>query len=170
MEPHDQAEALVGGRYVGRAVFKLTTALTLLAGAVFYVQFSVSRHERFDTPFSGHSSRRVLSKALPNGGCKVTYAHLTENPIPQTWQASFPGSGSRMTWSLVEALTGIKTNDDFDSHERGYENVVAVKTHYPVKDAYNRFKDLDKTFSRAIVILRNPINAIPSYFNLQYGE
>jgi hypothetical protein len=84
------------------------------------------------------------------------------------WPASFPGTGSRLTWSLVEALTGIRTNDDYDSHSRGYEQVVAVKTHYPVKDAKRRFKGLDKLFDRAIVILRNPINAIPSYFNLQY--
>jgi len=113
-------------------------------------------------------SRRELSVALPHGGCLVTYAKLTETPITQTWQASFPGSGSRMTWSLVEALTGIRTNDDYDSHERGYENVVAVKTHYPVKNAKRRYWELDKLFGRAMVILRNPINAIPSYFNLQY--
>ena len=100
----------------------------------------------------------------------VTYGKMSEYPIAPTWQASFPGSGSRMTWSLVEALTGIRTNDDYDSHERGYERVVAVKTHYPVKNARNRFGDLDQLFGRAIVILRNPINAVPSYFNLQYGE
>ena len=75
-----------------------------------------------------------------------------------------------MTWSLVEALTGIRTNDDYNSHDRGYERVVAVKTHYPVKDARRQFKTLDEKFGRAIVILRNPIQAIPSYFNLQYGE
>jgi len=114
------------------------------------------------------SSRRELSIALPHGGCQVTYAHKSEVDIAPTWQASFPGSGARMTWSLVEALTGIRTNDDYNSHERGYERVVAVKTHYPVKDARRRFKGLDELFGRAMVILRNPLSAIPSYFNLQY--
>ena len=78
---------------------------------------------------------------------------------------------------LVEALTGIRTTDDYDSHDRGYERVVAVKTHYPVKDARRRFKGLDEEYfggksgdGRAMVILRNPLNAIPSYFNLQYGK
>jgi len=98
----------------------------------------------------------------------VTYAKMTSYPIPPVWQASFPGSGARMTWTLVEALTGIRTNNDYDSQGRGYEHVVAVKTHYPVKDARRRFGDLDPLFGRAIVILRNPINAVPSYFNLQY--
>ena len=91
-----------------------------------------------------------------------------------------------MTWSLVEALTGIRTNDDYDSHERGFDRVVTIKTHYPVKDARHGFGKLDEALNgrpggnggrehhvkagRAIVIVRNPVNAIPSYFNLQYGE
>ena len=114
--------------------------------------------------------RRQLSIALENGGCQVTFAELSPVDIPPTWQASFPGSGSRMTWSLVEALTGIRTNDDYDTHHRGYDRVVAVKTHYPIKNAYNKWPELDEKFGRAMVILRNPMNAIPSYFNLQYGK
>ena len=47
--------------------------------------------------------RRQLSIALENGGCQVTRAHMAPVDIPPTWQASFPGSGSRMAWSLVEA-------------------------------------------------------------------
>ena len=113
--------------------------------------------------------RRQLSIALENGGCQVTRAHMAPIDIPPTWQASFPGSGSRMTWSLVEAMTGIRTTDDYDTHDRGYERVVAVKTHYPVKDAFNSWQELDERyFQRAMVIFRNPMNAVPSYFNLQY--
>lgn len=114
--------------------------------------------------------RRGLSVALPDGGCQVTYANPSPTPIAPTWQASFPGSGARMTWRLIEALTGIRTTNDYDSHERGYENVVTVKTHYPVKDARNGFAELDPLFGRAMVILRNPINAIPSYFNQLYEQ
>lgn len=124
---------------------------------------------------SDDDDRRRLSHALGNGGCRVTYAKLAKVPIAPTWQASFPGSGSRMTWNLVEALTGIRTNDDYDSHDRGYEKVVAVKTHYPVKYARRGlrgskrgFHNLDPLFGRAMVVLRNPMNAVPSYFNLQY--
>ena len=95
------------------------------------------------------NGRRDLSWAVPGGGCKITYAKVADKPIPPTWQASTPGSGSRMTWSLIEALTGIRTNNDYNSQERGYERVVAVKTHYPI---------IDKR------------EAIPSYFNLRYGE
>eukprot|EP00584_Thalassiosira_punctigera_P013878 CAMPEP_0172553928 /NCGR_PEP_ID=MMETSP1067-20121228/52451_1 /TAXON_ID=265564 ORGANISM="Thalassiosira punctigera, Strain Tpunct2005C2" /NCGR_SAMPLE_ID=MMETSP1067 /ASSEMBLY_ACC=CAM_ASM_000444 /LENGTH=148 /DNA_ID=CAMNT_0013342205 /DNA_START=24 /DNA_END=466 /DNA_ORIENTATION=+ len=83
--------------------------------------------------------RRSLSIALAHGGCQVTYARESEVPIDPTWQASFPGSGARMTFNLIQALTGIHTNDDYNSHERGYERVVAVKTHYPVKNARHHF-------------------------------
>lgn len=117
---------------------------------------------------AGLSSRRRLSIALPGGGCQVTYAKTTTTPIQPTWQASFPGSGARMTYMLVEALTGIRSNDDYDSHKRGYENVVTAKTHYPVKKARGRFEGLDPLFPRAFVLLRNPKDAIPSYFNLLY--
>jgi len=146
-------------------------ALVGFSGTAAYVAVRSLYFDNLDlsVPYNGDDhARRKLSKALPDGGCVVTYAHLAKDPIAPTWQASFPGSGSRMTWSLVEALTGIRTNDDYDSHSRGYERVVAVKTHYPLKDARNGFHKLDARFGRAIVILRNPINVIPSYFNLQY--
>ncbi|KAL7530196.1 hypothetical protein ACHAXR_005823 [Thalassiosira sp. AJA248-18] len=158
----------------GRALMAVTASLFFLVGAAsLYVS---SDSPLIDTPIipelsptdARNNQRRSLSIALPNGGCKLTYANPSPTPIAPTWQASFPGSGARMTWILVEALTGIRTNNDYDSHERGYENVVAVKTHYPVKNAKNNFQNLDPLFGRTILLLRNPINAIPSYFNQEY--
>ncbi|KAL7536931.1 hypothetical protein ACHAXR_007486 [Thalassiosira sp. AJA248-18] len=141
-------------------------SLLLIVGAA---SLYMSSNSLIDTPHN-NNQRRDLSVALPGGGCKVTVAKLSPTPIAPTWQASFPGSGARMTWILVEALTGIRTNNDYDSQERGYENVVVVKTHYPVKNAKHKFAELDPLFGRAMVILRNPINAIPSYFNQMYEQ
>jgi len=164
----------------GRAVVVVVAAFLFTAAAgtahIMTSNTAPPLHERSNPLYSDSAlsisnpddSHRSLSVALPHGGCQVTYASVSSIKISPTWQASFPGSGSRMTWSLVEALTGIRTNDDYDSHERGFERVVAVKTHYPVKDARGKFGDLDRHFGRAMVILRNPINAVPSYFNLQY--
>ena len=71
----------------------------------------------------------------------------------------------------LHLVTGIKTNSDYNPGNLGFENVVAVKTHYPDPHNPNNFDVLDeKYFERAIVILRNPINAIPSEFNQAYGE
>jgi hypothetical protein len=106
--------------------------------------------------------------ASTNDECPLPRPHLSPAPLTPTWQASFPGSGSRMTWSLIQALSGLQTGDDFNTHNFGFANVVTVKTHYPVKTARNAFDDIDINFHKAIVLLRNPIHAIPSYFNLLY--
>eukprot|EP00579_Thalassiosira_antarctica_P030835 CAMPEP_0202029526 /NCGR_PEP_ID=MMETSP0905-20130828/64023_1 /ASSEMBLY_ACC=CAM_ASM_000554 /TAXON_ID=420261 /ORGANISM="Thalassiosira antarctica, Strain CCMP982" /LENGTH=584 /DNA_ID=CAMNT_0048593289 /DNA_START=71 /DNA_END=1826 /DNA_ORIENTATION=- len=172
---NDQAHTETPGR--GRALLAAALLFFTASAASLYVTSNNSPPQTnslntalpISTPeIDDINNHRSLSVALQDGGCMVTYAKMTSYPIPPVWQASFPGSGARMTWTLVEALTGIRTNNDYDSQGRGYEHVVAVKTHYPVKDARRRFGDLDPLFGRAIVILRNPINAVPSYFNLQY--
>ena len=45
-------------------------------------------------------------------------------------QPPTPAVGARMTWNLVEALTGLETGDNWNNNGRG-SNVVTVKTHYP---------------------------------------
>lgn len=171
MDHQTQAEtpARRGRAFLASAIlfFAAGSASILVASSL----LSSGEHNPLDTALSlssPASNKRSLSVALANGGCLVTHAKMTKYPIAQTWQASFPGSGARMTWMLAEALTGIRTNDDYDPRGRGFENVVAVKTHYPVKDARRKHNILDPLFGRAIVILRNPMNAIPSYFNLLY--
>jgi len=148
-----------------------STFLLLVSIATFFTftshLFSVSSRMQLSTDSFEHSIRR---RRLADGfGCHINRADVSEIPITPAWQASFPGSGSRMTWSLVQALTGIRTTDDYNSTGLGYENVVTVKTHYPVKNARGRFDRLDAQFgTRAVVVLRNPIFSIPSYFNLMY--
>ena len=91
----------------------------------------------------------------------------------------------KMTWSLIEALTGVRTSDDYDSQQRGYDRVVTVKTHvsfssphlesteplaliytdlfgqYPVKNARHGFESVNELVANgAIVILRNPLYAM----------
>mmetsp|Transcript_13856 Transcript_13856/g.23636 ORF Transcript_13856/g.23636 Transcript_13856/m.23636 type:complete len:376 (-) Transcript_13856:204-1331(-) len=115
--------------------------------------------------------RRGLSVALANGGCEIKRARPSKTPIRPVWQASYPGSGARMTWALVQALTGIVTTSDkaiFENNLRGYENSVTVKTHYPTMNKVRFGKKLDGLFDRAIVILRNPRDAIPSWFNWEW--
>ena len=108
----NQTSKLLSGRKK-RAL--AAAALVGFSGTAAYVAVRSLYFDNLDlsVPYNGDDhARRKLSKALPDGGCVVTYAHLAKDPIAPTWQASFPGSGSRMTWSLVEALTGIRTNDD----------------------------------------------------------
>ena len=109
--------------------------------------------------------RRRLSIALPGGGCEITWPQPPKKPYETAYAASYPGCGARMTWNLVEALTGLWTGDDWDSNNRG-KRVVTIKTHYP-HDA-GRLVPWDDEINRAMVIIRNPMNAIPSFFNHIY--
>ena len=108
---------------------------------------------------------RRLSIALPDGGCKITWPQPPKTKIQTAYAASYPGCGARMSWNLVEALTGLWTGDDWDNNNRGHR-VVTVKTHYP-HDA-GKLVEWDNKINRALVIIRNPMNAIPSFFNHIY--
>ena len=76
------------------------------------------------------NQRRRLSVSLPDGGCEITWPQRPKGFIQTSYAASYPGCGARMTWNLVEALTGLWTGDDWDNNNRG-KQVVTVKTHYP---------------------------------------
>jgi len=70
-----------------------------------------------------------------------------------------------MTWNLVEALTGLETGDDWNNNGRGSE-VVTVKTHYPQSNGI--LPDFDDRIHRAFIVIRNPLESIPSFFNHIY--
>lgn len=114
---------------------------------------------------SSSSHQRRLSEALPNGGCKITWPEKPDPNIQITYAASYPGCGARMTWNLVEALTGLQTGDDWNNNGRGAE-VVTVKTHYPQSNGI--LVDFDEKIGRAFIVIRNPIKSIPSFFNHIY--
>jgi hypothetical protein len=109
--------------------------------------------------------RRRLSEALPNGGCKITWPKPPPSNIQITYAASYPGCGARMTWNLVEALTGLETGDDWNNNGRG-ANVVTVKTHYPQSNGI--LPEFDDRIKRAFLVVRNPMQSIPSFFNHIY--
>ena len=93
-----------------------------------------------------------------------------EKQVSATWLSSFPGSGSKMTWQLIQAITGLSTGDDLDSNGQVANGVaVAVKTHYPSHSRENVFNQSKfQGISRAILVLRNPMHAIPALFRFIY--
>lgn len=98
------------------------------------------------------------------GTCVVTPAVAPDHAIQSTFTASYPGSGAKMTWNLIEALSGFVTGDDFQLN--GHANIVSIKTHYPSHEG-REIPDAH-LIQRAILLVRHPINAIPSYFNYLY--
>lgn len=114
--------------------------------------------------FSGES--RDLSVALKNGGCFVLPAQEVGPDVKPVFAASFPGSGARMTWNLIEALTGLVTGDEWYNNGR-IKDVVSVKTHWP-HPTNGRELDWADEIERAFLLFRNPMNAIPSFHNFIY--
>lgn len=111
------------------------------------------------------ATRRQLSKSLPDGGCEITWPIKPPPDVEITYAASYPGCGARMTWNLVEALTGLETGDDWNNNGRA-SSVVTVKTHYPQSNGI--LVEFDERIKRVFVVLRNPMKSIPSFFNHIY--
>ncbi len=97
--------------------------------------------------------------------CEVTAAKTSSVPITPIYAASYPGSGAKLTSKIIEALTGILTGDDFNANEET-NNVVSIRTNYPHSIASN--VELTTNFIRSILVVRNPLNAIPSLHNFVY--
>jgi len=114
--------------------------------------------------FSGEY--RDLSIAYENGGCFVLPAQEVGPDVKPIFAASYPGSGARMTWNLIEALTGLVTGDEWYSNGR-IKDVVSVKTHWP-HPTNGRELDWADEVDRAFLLFRNPMNAIPSFHNFIY--
>ena len=95
-------------------------------------------HDKIDIKFGVHGGQRIdkdnqhrrLSVALPDGGCEITWPQPAKASVQKAYAASYPGCGARMSWNLIEALTGLWTGDDWDNNHRG-KRVVTVKTHFP---------------------------------------
>lgn len=96
----------------------------------------------------------------------------------RTVLASYPRSGNTLLRSLLEATTGIVTGSDTrpdrtlslalaDRHDLVGEGVISpsqtpiVKTHWPERIGYRKYEA-----HRVILLVRNPFDAIDSYWNL----
>ena len=112
-------------------------------------------------------------KGNPNGALPQCGVDLPEErPVTPAWTASYPGSGAKLTWKLVRGITGLWTSDDHDHNGRVESGVVvAVKTHFPSHTPGEVFfKPSLRHIQRAVLILRNPFAAIPSYHNFVYEQ
>ncbi len=97
--------------------------------------------------------------------CELPELHVPQERIMTSFLASFPGSGTRLQWELVEAITGIVTTDDTFSN--GHQNVVAVKTHFPCPSGreFPGAEDIVK----AMIFIRHPMEALASYYDIIYA-
>ena len=99
------------------------------------------------------------------------------DPSPETiqpvWLASFPGSGSELLRSLVEGLTGHPTDEVYNRASDCNYHPVLCKTHWPLWIGGHRHwgpVHRPSFADSSIVLLRNPLHAIPSFFNYKWEE
>jgi hypothetical protein len=120
-----------------------------------------------------HVTDSRLGVSVPEQDPECVVPDAAEKPVRHpVWTASYPGSGAKLTWKLIRAITGIFTSDDHDHNGRVEKGtIVAVKTHYPSHTPPEVFRsDKVKHISRAVLLTRNPINSIPSYHNFVYEQ
>lgn len=137
-----------------------------------------SRCELFQKNVLNSSNKKLASTITKNPAehSNCTYARavpIRKNQKP-IWVPSFPGSGAELFRELMTTVTSQATIDGALIGECQPGKFVTCKTHWPTLNYTKRFQDPlpnSKQFSSdVIMLLRNPINSIPSWYNQIYEE
>ncbi|KAK7088832.1 WSCD family member CG9164-like [Littorina saxatilis] len=137
----------------------LTPASRQLIKSIFPSPNLVASHE--------HETDKQKTNSLGSTPCKRNLS-FSSVPLPLTALASVQGSGNTWVRHLLHQLTGIYTGSVYSDRQtvsRGFlgegvrdGTVVAIKTHRVEKE---------HPYDRAILIIRNPYDAIFAEFNRQ---
>ena len=113
------------------------------------------------------SQRRSLS-FFQKDTCKSlspkVYSSEVISQSSLTYFATYPGSAARPARSLLTSLTGLRVGNDHDMQRREY--AIAIQTRYPHRSGV-LYVD-DNEIGRAIVMLRNPMDAVVGLFDELY--
>eukprot|EP00558_Chaetoceros_sp_UNC1202_P002952 CAMPEP_0197233934 /NCGR_PEP_ID=MMETSP1429-20130617/1836_1 /TAXON_ID=49237 /ORGANISM="Chaetoceros sp., Strain UNC1202" /LENGTH=320 /DNA_ID=CAMNT_0042692251 /DNA_START=125 /DNA_END=1087 /DNA_ORIENTATION=+ len=109
---------------------------------------------------------RRLSIDLGDGACVLTGAskETVAEGTTKTILASYPGSGKKFTYAVIEGLTDHKSGDDWNFSALG-PDTLHLKTSYPHKEGTWTWKD---QFDQVILLIRNPRWALPSYHTMRF--
>ena len=112
--------------------------------------------------------RRQASASLPGGGCQITAALVPAEPIEPVWLSSYPGSGAKLGWNLVQALSGYVTGDEHMLNGAALDHVVSIKSHWPHPRGSPNVDDMIESVPRSVLLLRHPMNSIATFFTYLY--
>jgi len=126
------------------------------------IQMSVSSY--FHRALSTTSSSSLLITSYEH--CSIPTITLPSDPIIPVFAASYPGSGSQMAHYLYEALTGYEAGDEWMHRGDTYDRIT-IKTHYPARQHQ---VEGSRLMYRAILLIRNPLHALPSHHNYIYEK
>ena len=112
--------------------------------------------------------RRSLSMFKKKDKCDALpqIKRMPQPPIPPTYLATYPGSGSKAARKLIMALTGLRVQSEYDTKQR--EDAVVTQTRYPHRAG--NLVNWDGDINRAVVLIRNPLHALPSFFDELYAS
>jgi hypothetical protein len=93
----------------------------------------------------------------------------TSNIPPPTYLATYPGSGSRITRTLLKAMTGLRIHDENElDRPRRTNNVVIIQTRYP--HSSGQLVQFDSEVHKGIILIRNPMHALANLFDELYAR
>ena len=110
--------------------------------------------------------RRSLSSDESFESCTISTITLPTTPLIPTYAASYPGSGSQMAHYLFEALTGYEAGDEWYHRGDTYDRIT-IHTHFPARP--HRVEG-DRLMNRVVLLIRNPMRALPSHFHDWYEK
>ena len=136
-------------------------------GTLLFEDANTDNHRQHESRIR-NDEKLAFSLADKSKECLIPKAKpMDANPV---LIASYPGSGAKLTWKLIRAISGIMTSDDHDHNGLAKTNeAIGIKTHYPVPHVSNQ-----QVFSpyahinRSVLLLRYPIDALSSYHNFLY--
>ena len=97
--------------------------------------------------------------------CEIPPIRMAQQDLTPVFAASYPGSGSSMVRHLIESLMGLATGDEWFKITR---RAIALKTHFPHR--HGTTFEWSHEIDHALLIMRNPRDAIPSFFNHLYEK
>lgn len=127
--------------------------------------------------------RRSLTALLPNRGAtrdhecgdmRYVASSLSAKLPHVTYLASYPGSGTRIARRLIRAVTGgayriQDTESDINIDEIHQSPtttpMIMLQTRYPHKSGSLAAGPHDANARRAVILIRNPIRALPALFD-----
>jgi hypothetical protein len=144
----------------------------LLLVLVIFISLRQDQGKLIEFVESHHQRRSLGSTSSTTSSSSCEISKPADLHVPSTFVASYPGSGAKLTWKLIRGITGLYTGDDFDHNGRvARGTAVAIKTHFPShapEDVFHSGK-LDGV-RQAILLIRNPLRAIPSFHNYLYEK
>jgi len=130
-----------------------------------------SENENSDDETDGSDDEDEEYEYVGNKPSKYELLMFTPCPRAVAVLASYPRSGNSLMRNLYEKITlrvtgsdmmgGLQKHDLVGEMATGAKNVQFVKTHYPERMGAPAFP-----VSRAVLLVRNPYDAMDSYFNL----